>query len=156
MDTATISSHFNYPGTPGCGLPRTTACVKYHIVKTLMLMQNTKVWEEWGGEKRQPSKRSLTQQHKFGGRDDCKHWTVKLRLPLGRESINAAVVFWGYFICHTKWQFECLSMTTSPITTSSPLFLPLQASSSQFNVCSHRLKIHTVSDSVLNRKEPSC
>lgn len=52
--------------------------------------------------KRQPSKRSLTQQHKFGGRDDCKHQTVKLCLPLGRKTINAPVVSGGILYATTN------------------------------------------------------
>lgn len=119
-DTATTPSHFNFPRTPGCGLPH-AACVDDHIVKTwsmLMLMYDSRAWGE-RRRKTQPSKRSLTQQHKFGGRDD-KHRTVKPCLPLGRDTINAPVVSGGIFICHNKWQFECLSMTTNPISPSFP------------------------------------
>lgn len=53
-------------------------------------------------EKKKTSKRSLTQQHKFGGRDDCKHRTVKLCLPLGRKSINVPVVSGGILYATTN------------------------------------------------------
>lgn len=143
-DTATIPSHFNC--TWGCGLPRTAACVKHHIVKTwsmLMLMQNTRVRVKKKKKKRSPVKRSLTQQHKFGGRHDCKHQTVKPCLPLGRETINAPVVSGPILYATTNGNLNAWAW--QPDQTLLPFLL--QASGVQFNVCSHRLETHTASHS---------
>lgn len=139
---ATIPAHFNYPGTPGRGPPRTKAGVQYR-----------KGARAWGRGLRSKvtdnTNTNLVVMMTANGK------TVKARQWSGGESINAAVVFRGGILTrHNKRQFECLSMTTSPITRflspphPDPPYLRGEQHS-QFNGCSHKLKIHTASESVL-------